>query len=373
MTYTYAIYDTRTGVRQEAVFPASGPFDRELNGPGSGGSHEFKLADSDLPRSQWRALTTPWARTLVVFWDGAVKYAGVIDSRSYDVDTKTLTITHVDIRVLLAARFPFGATSYWSDSSETVPGKLVCANKTLVSIVSMVVAAGLVGPTSIYSLPIVLPGITAGTQSRTYDNFKFATVIDCLDELQNVAGGPDIDFEPRISGAGTLEWNMRTGTTAVPLISGARIDFNMTAPESGLLEVSMVEDAKNQATGMFTIGQGAEVDMIVAGRGLSGADVGSVPAMDTTQSMKDLSDKTVLFGHSDSALELLRQPTKQWAMSIQATDGEFKALRLGSLPTLELRDDPWITDGFNTLRVIGYSGEASTSKVTLQVQPFGGA
>lgn len=372
--WSYWICDTRTGVKQLQVYPSSGPFNRALNAPGSGGSHSFQLGDTTLTRAQWKALTTPWARTLAVCWDDQPHYAGVITKRPYNRDTKTLTLQHVDIRGLLAKRYPFGVTSYWTDGTETTPNKLVCTNKHLYSIASMVVSAGLIGPTSIYSLPIVVPSVVTGSHSRTYFNYNFTTVVDALQELQDADGGPDIDFEPRWSAGGTLEWLMRTGTNTTPALGGSTFDWNMTVEKPGLFDVSLDEDAQHQATGVFSIGSGSEEDMVVAGRGLTGADVGSVPALDTTQSYKSVDNLPTLIGHSDSELAIMRNTTKQWDLSFLATDTPgLNALRLGSTLRLFHHGDPWIDDGWTSLRLIGYSGQVGSDKITLDVQPVGGA
>jgi len=361
MSYTYAIVDTRTGVKQETVFPASGSWKRILNGNGSG-SHTFQLGDRALSSASWRALTTPWARTLVVSRNGSVVYAGLITSRPYDHGTTTLTVNHTDIRGILASRYPFGVGTY-------AGGTLVCSGLSLRAIAGRVVAAGLTGPRSTYSLPIIIPTTTElGNDSRTYDNWNFQTVSDILDDLQQVANGPDIDFEPRWSASGTLEYVMRVGTPTVPLLGGASFDFNMNGTKSPLSGIGVNEDGSAQISGVFIIGQGSEADMIVGGIPVGSELPGIIPARDTTQSFKTVTTEATAGAMAVAASAALYGLTKQWDFKMVANDAvPIEGLRLGCTLKLHFQNDPWIPDGWSSLRLIGLSGDM-TETVTPIVQ-----
>lgn len=370
--WSYWIVDTRTGLKQLQVAPSAGSFGRVLNGRGQGGSHTFELAATELSREQWWGLTTPWARTLVVSWNGVAKYAGLITKRSYTFGARRLVVNHGNIRALLGRRYPFGVTGYWADPSETVPGKLECTGRALHSIAALVVQAGVVGPTDIYSLPIVLGGIVSGPHNRTYYNPTFETVESALEELQDADGGPDIDFEERWRPDGKLEWLMRTGNAASPAISGSTFEWNLAAAATDLTGLEIADDANNQVTGVHAIGAGSSDDMLVAGRGLSGVDVGPVPALDTHEAFKQIEDMAVLAGHARSQLATARFSTRQFSFSVQAGGiPDFAALRLGSIIRFYVRDDMWLPNGWVTLRLIGYSGEARSTRVTLDTQPWG--
>ena len=373
MSWSFWVCDTRTGVKQLQVFPSGGSFGRTLNAAGQGGSDTFPLAASKLSRAQWKDLTTPWRRTLVRCWDGVPVYAGVITGRSYDRDTKTLTVRHADIRALLAKRFPFGVNSYYANGVSGAPGKLVLTNLSLRAIAANVVQQGLIGPHPIYSLPIVFPTLSEpGPYSRTYFNYNFATVPSALQELQDVDGGPDIDFAPRWSASGTLEWEMRAGTPATPALTGGTFEFNLTSEECPLTHVNVDEDGSKQVNGMFTIGAGSEEDMRVAGRGIGDYGETIFPALDGTQSLKDIDDLNTLSLHSFSAINVQQNPTKQWGMSLLASGYPgLNRLTLGSTLRVYSKDDPWIDDGYASLRLIGFSGDM-TENITLDVQPIGG-
>ena len=353
MSWTYEIVDTRSGVRQSRVFPASGSWKRVLNGSGSG-QHTFQLGDRAMTRESWRALTNPWTRTLVVCRNGLPVYAGLITSRPYDYDTTTLTVHHSDIRFLLSSRFPFGVTSYHG-------GTLVCTSLSLRSIAGRVVQAGLLGPRDTYPLPIVLPTLTeVGSVSRTYDAWNFQTVADALDDLQKTDGGPDIDFEPRWSTTGTLEYVMRTGTPATPLLGGNLFDFNMAGTEPPLTGVGVLEDGSAQVSGVFILGQGSEADMIVGGIPAGTELPGIIPARDVTQAFKTVTTEAAAGAMAVAASAALYGLTKQWDFKMVANDAvPIESLRLGSTLRLNFLNDPWIADGWSSLRLIGLSGDMS--------------
>lgn len=362
-SWSARIYDTRTGVGQLQVFPSAGSWSRVLNASGQG-SFTFQLGDRKLSRATWRDLTTPWARTVVLDRGGTIVYAGVITGRPFNRDKQELTLQTVDIRDIFQHRYPFGVTSYWADEAAHVPGKLVLTNLSYAAIAANVVAQGLIGPRGNYSLPIVLPSTTeAGGISKTYYNYNLVTVFDILDEIQKADSGPDIDFEPRSSTSGTLEWLMRVGVT------GPTFEWNLTGKEPGLTGVTVGEDATKQADGVFSVGQGSEADMRVGGVGLPI----TTPALDMVQTHKTVDSEPELAGYSTAALQTLNLPTITWDGSFMA--GEYptvEKLQLGATIRIYLKGDPWLADGWQSYRLIGYSGDMSET-IKLTVQPVGGA
>lgn len=360
--WSYWICDTRTGDKQLQVFPSSSPWSRVLNASGSG-THTFQLGDRKLSRETWRDLTTPWARELVVDRGGVVRFSGLITGRPFNRDKQELTLQTVDVRDIFQHRYPFGVTSYWADEAAHVPGKLVLTNLSYAAIAANVIAQGVVGPRGNYSLPIVLPSLTeAGGISKTYYNYNLVSCFDILDEIQKADGGPDIDFEPRWSTSGKLEWVMRAGVT------GPTFDWNLTAKKPGLTGVTVGEDATKQTDGVFSVGQGSEADMRVGGVGLPI----TTPALDSVQSHKTVDSEPELAGYSSAALATLNNPTITWDASFLA--GEYptvEKLQLGATIRTYLKGDPWLADGWQSHRLIGYSGDMSET-IKLTVQPVGG-
>jgi hypothetical protein len=180
--WSYAIYDTITGVRQGPVTPSKFTFSRRINEGGSG-SMSLVIPVEDLTREQLRALFTPWARTVVAMWNGSPIYAGLITSSSRSGNT--VTFDHKDIRALLAKRSTFGSNGYSGD--QTVNHSLPLENYPLAVIVAFLVWSATEGPTSNFGVPIYIAQgrITnalvhslahSGTNRREYFDYEFTFV-----------------------------------------------------------------------------------------------------------------------------------------------------------------------------------------------------
>lgn len=363
MSWSYWIVDTRTGVKQLPLQPASGSWGRQLNGDKQG-RHTFNLSTSKLTRAQWRALTVPLARTLVVSWAGVAWYAGMITARPFDMDSSTLTLEHADIRSIFADRYPFGAGSY-------AGGTLVCTNRSWRAIVARVVQRGLDGPGGIYSLPIVLPSTSEAENphSKTYHNYNFTTVYDALADLQKTEGGPDTDFEPRWNANGDLEWLLRVGSPTAPALTGGVVEFNMTAAQKALTGVTVGENSAKQVTGVFGIGQGSEEDMIVGSVG-NPEEAATIPARDITESHKTAETEAAAAQFAAASIAVLQHPTNQWDFTIvlgELNGTQVAALRLGATLRLYYKGHMWIEDGWHDLRLVGFTGDM-TDRIKVEVQ-----
>lgn len=359
-------YSTRPGEKQLAVEAESGSWGRSLNMSDSG-SHVFPLAATEIPRQTWYELTTPWDRTIVQCWNGVPVYAGLITGRDYNWATKKLTIKSTDIRSMFLARYPFGVNSYWSDVAETIPGRLVLTNLSWRAIAANIVEQGLLGPTSRYALPIVLPSRTeSGPHSLTVENFNFRKVADLLDEIQSMDGGPDIEFAPRWSPTtGRLEWVMRTGTPAAPAMTGGKFEFNLTAAKSGLAGFSINEDAMKQVTGVFGVGEGSGADMVVGGT--PGVFADDIPARDEVVNYRTAKNRQEASSLAREHVAAHRRSTWEPSFSVRASEVDPTSLVLGSEIGIYDKGDPWNPDGWQRYRLTGISGGVD-EQISLTVQ-----
>jgi len=366
----YWLCDARTGDKLARVMPSDGAFKRVLCGSGSG-HHTFRLGIGKRTRNQWRALTQPWARALLIEEDGQAIYVGLIAKRPYKWKVWSITITHVDYREVFRRRYPFGIKSYWADELLRIPGKLVITGKSWRAVAAIVARECLLGPTNTYSLPIVLPSTTeAGDATVTYENYLFRSGYDIFEDIQNLDGGPDIDFRPRLTSTG-FELVMDVGSVPTPHLIKQSADFNMTVPHPVLLDVSYDEDATNQLTGIFSVGAGSEVDMAVGGRGFDEAS--TIPALDVVETHKAESDIPRLAALSAAALPVLGQPTVQVDFSLVSTAKHNAAtMPVGSMARMYFKDDPWIPDGWTEARVIAVAGSTGR-KIQFETQPLVGA
>jgi hypothetical protein len=365
--WSYAIYDTITGVRQGPVTPSKFTFSRRINEGGSG-SMSLVIPVEDLTREQLRALFTPWARTVVAMWNGSPIYAGLITSSSRSGNT--VTFDHKDIRALLAKRSTFGSNGYSGD--QTVNHSLPLENYPLAVIVAFLVWSATEGPTSNFGVPIYIAQgrITnalvhslahSGTNRREYFDYEFTFVGAAIQEIQDA--GLEVDFQPRFSSAGALEYLMNAATT----LPGPPFDFNMSAPEQVLFDVVGRVDGEKQSNVIYSVGKGSEMDMrVTTSRGTP-----SVPAMERKETYKEIDDLAVLQSHSDANLAAYKNPTTQFDMSIHAhAFTGIQDMPLGSVLTLEYRNDPWESDGQKAMRLVGFTGDMST-RIKLETQPGG--
>lgn len=366
----YWICDTRTGNKLARVIPSAGSFKRVLCGSGSG-QHTFRLGFGKRSRDQWRDLTRPWARSLVIEEDGVVIYSGLIAKRTHKWKFWAFSISHIDMRELFRRRFPFGVRGYWLVDNVT-PGKLVITGKSQRAVVGKLMEQSLLGPFGIWSLPILYPDPNeAGPISVTFENYLLRSTFDLFEDIQNLDGGPDIDFVPRWSAANTVEYVLEVGTAAAPYLKKGTKTFNMTVANHGLSDVTYDEDATDQLTGIFSVGAGSEALTAVGGNGLG--DSATIPALDIVETHKAETSTDVLASLSTAGLRTLGHPTVQIGMSMLETPRRNLAtMPVGTMLRTYFKNEPWIPDGWIETQVLTYSGDM-TKKVNFETQPLIGA
>jgi len=370
MTYTYAVHDTITGDYLAPVELATNSMGRGINGGRSGESTLVRPAG--WSRTNFRDLTTPWARTLVKFSNGSPIAAQMFTGRKWDFTTARLTVRHADVWTILSKRTTFGTNGY----SGTLPtdNNLPLLNQSLVSMPAWMIWAGTEGPTSNFALPIFLPEgkVTyalinslpyTGTDNRTIWDYEVVFVDDAIGEVIKMPGGPDFDFQPRISSAGKLELLMRVGT-----LTGGTSDWMMSSSMPALTNVTHDEDATKQANVVYAIGKGSEAGMRVRTASASP----SVPALERAVNYKEIDDLGILQSHANSDLALFNQPTSQWTASMLSGAGAgIENMPPGHTMRLSFTDHDWEPDGFQPQRLIGFDTSESDT-VTLSLQPSGG-
>lgn len=356
--WTFFIVDTNTGVRQLKVFPAAGSWRRVINGAGSG-SHSFRLRTKSaraVGRAGWRALTQPWARTLVVCWAGVPVYAGIIQGRNWDTVSGTLTVQHSEVRSIFSRRHPFGVNAY-----ET--GTLTVTNRSLRGALRAVIMAGAGLGSWRWNLPFVYPDDEAGTYSKTWSNFSFPLIEEMISDIQDLDGGPDIDFRPQWAADGSLQWAVRIGS---PRLAYNVFEWQASAPQSGVTELSVTEDASKQLTGVLTIGEGSEA-AIKWGRAPESAG-SQIPYLDTSRPYTSESSQANLDSFARAELATYREPTTQYEMTVLAPQYPgANELVPGSTVRLGVTADEFLDDGFKSLYLLGLSGDMS-AKLKLEVQ-----
>lgn len=370
MGWSVWVTDTVTGVKQQRLPVSAFTWSRVLNGGGSG-SATVQLSDSVTRLLDVKTLTIPAKNTLVLESTHGlafgvppvVVYAGVIWSRTYDHPTATLTIQHSDIWSLLNRRLaidktvPFSAVvhqTYTAVSSATLVKRLITLAVTGAADMNL-------------GLRITKPADEVGPITRTNYGYHMNVLGDLLDGLMNEDGGTDIDFAPRWV-SGELDYLMRTGTVAVPKLTAGLYEWNLQAEQSGLVGLSVTEDANKLATSAYAVGEGSEEDMLVySDRVISP----QYPGIDHIESYKTVDNAYALSAKAVGDLIAFKQPTAQTSFSVLASGTPaVTALQLGGTVKVWSKGDLWLADGFTSSRLIEFSGDLSEN-VKLEFQPGG--
>jgi len=370
--WKYDICDTVSGAIIGEVKPASGSWERVMNGTG-GGTHEFVLSSlgqqgnrASFQRIR-RALTAPNARTLVQSWDGQVTYAGFITHRKMTDKSDKLVVRHSEIREIFKKRFTFGENGYQGDADPKTgdigAGRLSIVNNSVDSLVGWLIWQGMQGIGPNWSLPLIPPPRNVpGPHKRVWWDYNFPVVESEMTELQNAYGGPDIEFKPQWSASNTLEWQSRVGK----LDDGKMLDWNTTAERPRALDIEVEEDSTKTGNMMYALGDGQERDMLVR---KAKADTAQ-PALERVENYSQLKDLDWLQSHVDADLQTFRTPTEQVTWSIQAGDNPgIRDLVLGQRVRLYFKNHNWFDDGWHDYRLIAFRGDL-TETVRLETQPY---
>lgn len=370
MVWRAFICDTQTGTVKNRVRLASCTWGRALNA-GASGSAVLPLSDPVNASLDLDDLLDPVRNTIVLDWDGVVVYAGLITDTTDDLSSLSTTINHSDLWWLFGRRLAIDYTAaHVEDSSQTYTAL------DLGTVAKRRVQLATTGDTDRnLALPITFPNDASGSITRTFHGYDLAILADELTDIVNE--GPDIDFEARwVSGA--LNWLMRVGRSpSQDLNDGGPWEWSAAGSQPNIFGVTRTRDGKNLANEAYVVGEGSEVDMLVR----SEPDFTSpYPAMQHMDS-----GKTIHVSEIDKASDLaladiaaFKRPTVQWAGTVMAdgspvggqrTAPTVAALSLGDTTKIRTQGHPVIADGWNTHRLIGFTGDISTLQVALQLQP----
>lgn len=351
------IYDTVTGAEQFRVEPSAASWAAKLDGTGQG-SLSVLLRGQGISRSVARGLFRGNARLVAhVDENDTVVAAGMMLTPKYSRDVGAVTVQWVDIRDLMRQRMGFGVGS-WNTS-----GTLTVTNRSLSGAVRAIVSRAMRdGAELTWGLPIDLPADGAGSFSRTWPFYAFATMDDCLREVEDEGG--EIYFDPYLSGS-TLRFATRVGKP----ITGGAIDLPVTAPQTRVLGLEVTEDASKQLTGVIYGGNGTDVKQLTA---WAGHGPYTIPIRDAYRSQKDIKSVAQLQRIADADLADHFDPVVQWSFGVRLAAPVTAAhVKPGRLLRMDVQGDEWIPDGLTTQRVIGVSGDL-TDTVKVEVQAYGG-
>lgn len=370
--YRVFVGDTVTG-RITANLPVSSldSWGQRLNDAGPIEA-TVRLRSKQVERLGIRAATAPLKQFIGVAYDGTILEAGPIWKRAYDPTKETLKVSGAGIWSILDAvkALPWVALAGGVSPTQVT---MDIVSKTVGSIARELVRISIQTNPDNPGLPIVLPDLVAGTNEWHIPGYQLQWLGKLLRDMTGWKRGPDIRFQPRYNGADQtlVEWVMRHGTTANPLLTqvGADWVWDGTAEKSGVVGFGVLEDATGMAAKAYQPGAGSEKDMRLKwAQDTTLLTTAGYPWTETDSASKDVEDLILLQGYADTAMTAAKYPVENWSVSVRADSSP----KLGSyLPgewaqAIIPDQHPILTPGPVRTRMMSIDGDHSnTVKIVL--------
>lgn len=402
----YILGNLRTGRRILDLPVLTGPWDVRLNTAGSV-TCTVDMNDPDVQRLDLRNTSTPTQTFLGVVEGDRIMEAGPIWTRNYDRDTRRLTLgakgmgSYFNYRLILPLLAQTLGVDQWtipdpSDPRETIPNPLI---STALSGLSLgTIAKRLIEQARSWTggdLPIVFQPDESADRERTYLGVDFKPVMEAIEDLANVIGGPEFAFTPRFTEDMLgVEWLFRTGTEAQPLItSQSHPVWNATRPESPVSDLSVSEDGSKLLSLGWQVGGRQDATVLVARAYdpmLVDAGFPLMEAIDGSHS--SVSEQSTLDGWAAAAVRSGQRAREVWSFTAKANprdeDGNPAGPLLGQYQVGDFADlvmdrwhpatddepweagDPFLIEGTTTThRIIGLSGDEMGDDIQVSLAP----
>ena len=232
------------------------------------------------------------------------------------------------------------------------------------------------------NLPVILPADVLAADDddhrRTFKGSELAKVSDRLDQLSGVLNGPDIAFDPRLtSDRMGVEWVMRTGTEADPMLHQAGVPwvFDMRVPRSSIGGLSWSRDGSGMASRSWATSNDAAAGMLMARKDLSALLDANYPLLEIADNRSTVERQATLDGWAAGNLASASAPVM--TISIKAMLGS-RVVRPGDfavfyppadhyLALLRGKDQPY------SVRVASTGGSVGDGWTSLKFLPEMGA
>lgn len=368
MPYRVQLVDGQTWRPAMEIKPKSGSWGRARNS-GRGGQCTIQANDPDHFEGTQRTPVWPFQQWIVVDWappgsvDWKILYAGVITEAAYDWATKVLALTHSDIWVFWDRRFVLA-----DRTNDLASSKVTWSNISPQTMAVRAVKAGVnaQGSPLRYAMPVVFPAETIGALDRVIYGYSLETVRDILDDVMESENGPDIDFRPRWSTEGTLEWVMEFNAN-----KSVVFDYNLDADQTPVTGMTYQLSGTGLANKVYGLGEGTEKKMLVR---QSSGDLSPYPALEADESFKEVKKLTQLQDRTTGARKALDGAIRQVSLKVR-DDGPPRVtdLRLGATIRWKADKDSWLLSGWSQgWELIEYSGPMTSGDVSLDFQEMEG-
>ena len=368
---SYALADFRTGgpildlpVQEGATWAA------QLNRPDAL-SCSVDMNDPDALALDLRSSSEPKKTVLLARTDDDVVLAwGLIDSREWDEDARTLQLTAGGVWGSY-----FGKTIIAPASARTAeltvpdpggPG-LVMVNPALSTSYSGL-SLGTIGKRLVQQrlawpgapTAFVLPADEAGSAERNYAFADMKRIGAALTDLSNVEGGPDFAFDAQRAPDGlSLLYVMRHGSTAQPRI-GTDVGSWPVGGLSPITGLKVTDDGSSLASAAW-LAAGKSSGAALLSRSLNDALVagsGYPPLDEVDTSHNDVSVQGTLDGYALRLIAYGARPFRELSFSVRAdATPALGQYRPGDTVTLDVPvDHPYLVSSF-LVRITSISGD----------------
>lgn len=346
MSYHVWLVNGRTYEKQMEVFPLDCPWKRALNGKSSGQAR-FQVGDPADEGALNRRNLWPYDHWLVVEFGDLIVYAGIITATSYDWASKQVTVSHSDLWEFWDKRHVLP-----NRTGDIAKGKLEYKNLSPGTLAKRALEIGTLDTGGLrYHVPIVLPADVSGDVDRTIYGYNLESVQSILDEVMGDPDGPDLDFRPRWSDAGTLEWVF--DVNAYP---NWLYEWSLDAEDTPVKNFTYRVHGEDLVSHVIAAGEGTEVDMIV-GTATSDPAVTSYPAFEYILSAKNAKTEAKAARQARGHLYANDAAVRQVDMTLRAAgDPPVSSLRLGATVRWKAGADWWLPSDWQQWRLVEFSG-----------------
>jgi hypothetical protein len=305
--------------------------------------------------------------------------AGPISGHSFNVDTGQLTITasglwsYFDDRVALptaALSKPFFVND--PNTFDTmIPNPAldtVFTNTSYANMYKGLIQQSMQWPSG--SLPIVFQPDDTGSSSLTVNGVDVQYVGDVLRDINQLTNGPDIEFTPsRSSDRRSIQWTLRTGTTAKPDLGSVNtFNWDMSVDASRAESLKVDVDGSMRASRVWAIGgKSNDTAIIVSASDPTLTNTGFPILERVLADRNDLSSTALLQSYANEQVRLGKSTTETWSFKVQANKspklGEY---RVGDYAQLTIgADNPYISQGIYLRRILSMSTDQNALWVSI--------
>jgi hypothetical protein len=338
----------------------------------------FKLTDPDTKQLELRSAAAPAKAFLAIVENDVPVAGGPIWIHTRDKNEGTLQVSakgmwsYFDHRVLVplvAATLPI-VDSVTREPSAVMNTNLVAQSYGMMAKRLVMQARAHTGG----AVPIVFQDDEAGTYTRQYLGSDLSIVGEKLKDFTQLENGIDIAFTPRWTGDRQgIEWVLRTGTLAKPMLSSETIHlFDYSVEDPAVKDLTITVNASNLTSRTWAVG-GRQDDVAVIERAddtaLLGAGYPLLESVNTAHS--DATVPSTVRSYAAEDVRWGRTPVESWSFKASAdADPKVGSYAVGDWCDVQMADDDYVPDGTYRHRIAGLSGDQDgrwVSVTTLEV------